>query len=139
MIIDVEDAFINYFTTNMVSLVGHGNGTVGLYRTKFPDDGWNEGVAFHAELRESHGSVYEIEKIALRVKVRTTDKQHTFILMQNADDLLDRYVHKNLDSNVEMCLAKRNSGPDFFPGENDGFQYGIALYSITVRWRGNDA
>ncbi len=138
MIIDIEEAFVNYFTTNMVSIVGHGNATVGLYRGKFPDDGWNEGVVVFAELRESHESVYELEKIGLRIMVRTTDKKHTFYLIQNVDDLLDRYVHKNLDTNVELCTAKRNSGPDFFPGDNDGFQYGVALYGVTVRYRGND-
>ena len=139
MIIDAEDAFMNYFTTNMVSIVGHGNDSIGIYRGKFPDDAWNEGVAVFVELREAHESVYELEGIGLRIMVRTKDKKHTFYLAKNVDDLIDRFVHKNLDDNVELCLARRNSGPNFFPGDNDGFQYGITLYTITVRYRGNDA
>lgn len=139
MIIDVEDAFMNYFTDNMVDIVGHGNDSIGIYRGKFPDDAWNEGIAVFAELRESHESVYELEKIGLRVMVRTKDKKPTFYLAQNVDDLIDRFVKKNLDDNVELCIAKRNSGPSFFPGANDNFHYGVTLYSITVRWRGNDA
>ena len=90
MIIDVEDAFINYFTTNMVLIVGHGNSSIGIYRDKFPDDAQSEGIAITAELRGAHESVYELESIALRIRVRTTDKKHTFYLAQNVDDLLDR-------------------------------------------------
>lgn len=139
MVIDVEDAFMTYFTDNMVDVVGHGNNSIGIYREKFPDDAGNEGIAVFAELRESHESVYELEKVGLRIMIRTEDKKHTFYLAQNVDDLIDRIVHRNLDSNVELCLAKRNSGPNFFPGANDNFHYGTTLYSATVRWRGNDA
>ena len=138
MIVDVEDAFINYFTTNMVDIVGHGNASIGIYRDKFPEDAQSEGISVTAELRAAHESVYELEGIGLRIRCRTSDKKHSFYLMQNIDDLLDRFAHKNLDSNVEMCLCRRNSGPDFLPGENDGFWYGVALYTMTVRWRGND-
>lgn len=138
MVIDVEDAFINYFTTNMVNIVGHGNNSIEIYRDRFPLDAQAEGIAITAELRGAHESVYELESIALRIRARTTDKKHTFYLMQNIDDLLDRFVHKNLDSNVELCLCRRNSGPDFMLGENDGFWYGVVLYTTHCRWRGND-
>ncbi len=138
MIIDVEEAFINYFDSNMVSVVGHGNNSIGLYRGKFPDDALDEGIAVYAELRESHESVCELENIGLRIMVRTTDRKHTFYLAQNVDDLIDRYVCKNLDDSVELCVARRNSGPTFFDGENDGFYYAVTLYTITVRYKGND-
>ena len=138
MIIDVEKAFIDYFTDRMSLIVGNGNGEVGLYRNRFPDDSNKEGICFFAELKESWKDVYDFEDCGIRVICRTTNKEHTFWVTQNIDDVLDGVFDLNLNDDVQLRMSHRNAGPDFFEGDNDNFDYGTALYSITVRNRIND-
>lgn len=138
MIIDIEKAVKDYLEENMVFVVGNGNGSIGVYRRVFPDDGNVEAISISAPVRESHVSVYEFEYVGLRILTRTNKEEKTFILTQNLDDLFDRFVGKNLNSDVKLCLCKRNSGPTFFRGEGDNFYYGTILYNLTIRYRGND-
>ncbi len=135
MVIDIEGAFVDYFTSEMSSIVGTGNEVIEIHRTEFPDDSQVEGVSIFAELRKSHMTIYDFEFAAVRIIGRTSNKEHTFWLMQNIDDLIGEVYHRNLNSTVELSECHRNSGPDFFLGANDNFNYGQIFYTITVRNR----
>jgi len=137
MIIDIEGALIDYFNDNMVSILGHGNSTIGVFRRKFPDDE-TEGICVYAEIRESHESIYELEQISTRITCRMESEENVFALATNIDNILDRYVHKILNDEVELCLCSRNSGPTIFEGETDNFCYSTALYDMIIRFVGND-
>jgi len=137
MIYDVEKAVIDYFKTRMDDLVGKGGVTIGVYRRKFPDSAAAVGVTVYCELREAHDDVPELEPCAIRITTRHPATKEAFELIKNADGLLDKVVHLNMNDDVELCVSNRNAGPDRLPVEDD-LSYFSALYNITFRSREND-
>lgn len=133
MILDAEKAVIDYLTDNMFSVVGQGNETVEIHRYRFPDDADPEAISVYDELPGNHSDVPEIMPAGIRIVVRSAKPDTAFTLMQNVDDLLDKMVCIDLNTEIECALCQRNSGPDRFEGENNGLHHYTALYAMTMR------
>ena len=140
---DTTQAVMDYLNTNMVSLVGKGGITLGIYKDYFPQE--NKKVVNLTGSKTSRTSIsvsselsgsleyMDIIDVGIRLIVRAEKKKDAWLLMVNADKLLNLMVRKSLNSEVQLVLCKRNSGPSQFPGFDDGLDYYSALYSCTMR------
>lgn len=128
---DITEAVVAYFKANMETLVGKGGTEIGVYRDIFPDDAETTGVSVFAEINDT--SDYDgIMDVGVRINTRAPLKKSSYNLMRNVDHLLNMMVTKALTDSIELVLCRRNSGPSWFPGD-DELHYHTALYASTMR------
>ena len=128
---DTTEAVVAYFKANMETLVGKGGVEIGVYRDIFPSDADSTGVSVFEEV--SGEPKYDgIMDVGVRINVRAPGKKDSYNLIRNVDLLLNMMVRKALTDDVELVLCTRNSGPSWFPGQ-DELHYYTALYESTMR------